>query len=102
MTLKDTAFMKFLIELPEKQKAWATVIICVIIVIYNERKSDEELRKHRTETNEQLERCGLKYEVLNESFTTYLKEKDRQFYELLIKQESINRQFKQDENNSIR
>lgn len=40
--------MKFLIELPETQKTWATILICAIILLYQSKRNEQkeiEIRK---------------------------------------------------------
>ena len=76
--LKDIGFIKFLIELKESQKIWATVVCCAIIVVIQQRSNDiseieyrNELRleseKMRIEKNMIIERKDAMIQVLNDS-----------------------------------
>lgn len=76
MILKDIGFIKFLIELPESQKRWATVVCCAILLVLQVRryeireidymkKSELKFEKFRAEKNADLKACAAENKALN-------------------------------------
>lgn len=48
MIFKDIPFVKFIIEIPEEQKRWATLILCCLLILWQSSRYDskeEDMKK---------------------------------------------------------
>lgn len=42
MIFKDIPFVKFIIEIPEEQKRWATLILCCALILWQSHRNDKK------------------------------------------------------------
>lgn len=56
MISKNTAFIKFLIELPEPQKRWATMIMCGLVLLWQHRLNEIREINHDNKCDKKIEK----------------------------------------------
>lgn len=49
MIFKDIPFVKFIIEIPEEQKRWATLIICCLLILWQSSRNDKREENQKNE-----------------------------------------------------
>ena len=106
MIIKDIGFIKYIIDLPEKKKTWATIVVCGMVVIFQQRANDiriiekdnaHELKfeKYRAEKNSDIK--GLLLEIKIANADKY--ENMREFKELYFETQRMRTKLR--ENDSI-